>query len=151
MKTKLLQVLPPTYLFFSILVMLLLHLIAPVFELINYPWNLLGVVPLLTGVSFNLIADAAFKKAKTTVKPFETSSALITDGVFRFSRHPMYFGMVLILLGMAIFMGSITPFIIVAVFTVLMEFVFVKTEENMLAQQFGSAWQDYRKKVRKWL
>lgn len=151
MKKKIRPVLPPTYLFVSLLVMVLLNFFAPIFELINYPWNLLGVVPLLTGVSFNLIADAAFKKAKTTVKPFETSSVLITDGVFRISRHPMYFGMVLILLGVAIFMGSITPFVIVGVFTVLMEFIFVKTEENMLAQQFGSAWQDYRNNVRKWL
>jgi protein-S-isoprenylcysteine O-methyltransferase Ste14 len=46
----------------------------------------------------NLVADRQFKLSATTVKPFEASSALLTDGAFRYSRHPMYLGMVGILL-----------------------------------------------------
>ena len=142
MKKK--RVLPPTYLFVAITTMVFLHFLAPISNLTPYPWNLLGVIALVIGVTLNLMADAAFKREQTTVKPFEKSSTLITSGVFRMSRHPMYLGMVLILFGIAIFMGSFTPLMVVFIFGVLMELVFVRTEETMLEQQFGPSWDDKR-------
>jgi len=149
MKTK--PILPPVYFLISIAAMALLDFLGTIFDFARYPWNLLGLVPLVFGVALNLIADAAFKKAHTTVKPFKTSTALVTTGVFRFSRHPMYLGMVLILLGIAILMGSFSPLIVIIIFAVLMELVFVRTEEKMLEQNFGSAWTDYQSRVRKWV
>jgi len=98
-----------------------------------------------------LIADTAFKKEQTTVKPFETSSTLITTGVFQISRHPMYLGMILILFGIAILMGSLTPLIVIVIFSILIELVFARIEEKMLEEQFGSSWCAYKKRVRKWL
>ncbi len=149
MKRK--RVLPPTYLVVSIVVMALLHFLVPISELIVYPWTLFGIIPLAAGITLNLIADSAFKKAQTTVKPFEISTVLITTGMFQICRHPMYLGMVLILSGLAIFMGSFTPFIIVIIFAFLMELVFVRKEERMLKQQFGPTWDAYKNKVRKWV
>jgi len=131
--------------------MAVLHFFLPVSTVVQYPWTLIGIIPFATGVILNLLVDSSFKKAQTTVKPFETSTALITAGVFQISRRPMYLGMVLILIGLAVFMGTITPLIIIAIFAVLMEMVFVKTEERMLEQQFGPAWSSYRSKVRKWI
>jgi protein-S-isoprenylcysteine O-methyltransferase Ste14 len=144
------RILPPTCLFISIIFMAFLHFCLPIITFAHYPWTLLGIAPLAAGVSLNLLADSALKKAQTTVKPFEMSSALITAGVFRISRHPMYLGMVLILFALAVFMGTITPLIIIVIFAILMELAFVRTEERMLAHQFGSAWVTYRNKVRKW-
>jgi protein-S-isoprenylcysteine O-methyltransferase Ste14 len=149
MKTK--RVLPPIYLLFSIATMVLLHFIIPVSKVAPYPWNLLGILLLAIGISLNLIADTAFKREQTTVKPFEKSTALIVTGVFQISRHPMYLGMALILLGIAILMGTLTPLIVVAIFSILMELVFVRTEEKMLEEQFGATWFAYKKKVRKWI
>jgi len=128
------QVLPPTYLFISIAMMALLHFLVPVLMFAVYPWNLLGIIPLVTGVTLNLIADTAFKKEQTTVKPFETSSTLITTGVFQISRHPMYLGMILILFGIAILMGSLTPLIVIVIFSILIELVFARIEEKMLEE-----------------
>lgn len=149
MKTK--RVLPPVYFFISIVAMALLNFFGPVYGFARYPWNLLGLVPLGIGIALNLIADAAFKKEQTTVKPFEISTALITTGVFGISRNPMYLGMVLILIGIAILMGSLPPLIVIVFFTALMELVFVKTEEKMLEQHFGLTWTEYQSKVRKWI
>lgn len=149
MKKK--HVLPPTFLFISIAAMLLLHFLVPVSIYVVFPWNLLGLFPLIAGIAFNLIADSKFKSEQTTVKPFEKSSKLITTGVFRVSRHPMYLGMVLILLGIAILLGSLTPLIVVTIFSILMELVFVRTEERMLEDQFGSTWNTYKNRVRKWI
>jgi protein-S-isoprenylcysteine O-methyltransferase Ste14 len=67
------------------------------------------------------MADAVFKREQTTVKPFEKSTALVVTGVFQISRHPMYLGMVLILLGIAILMGTLTPLIVVVIFGILMD------------------------------
>jgi protein-S-isoprenylcysteine O-methyltransferase Ste14 len=145
------RTLPPTYLFISITSMVLLHFLIPVTDIASFPWSLLGLVPLLAGIVLNLLADSAFKKAQTTVKPFEKSSALIVDGVFRISRHPMYLGMGLILFGIAILMGTLTPLFVVLVFCILMEKIFIQTEETMLAEQFGEEWITYRNNVRKWI
>ena len=144
-------VLPPLYLFASLIIMALLHFLAPVAIYITFPYNLVGSIPLALGVALNLVADAAFKRCHTTVKPFEESTVLVTDGVFRFSRHPMYLGMVFILLGIAILMGSLTPLIVVVAFGVAMDRVFVGTEEKMLEEKFENTWRQYKGRVRRWL
>lgn len=144
------KLLPPSYLFFSILLMVGLNFVLPLVKGIDYPWSLLGCVPLLTGIVLNLIADRAFKRAGTTVKPFEESSVLITSGVFRISRHPMYLGMVLIILGIAMVMGTLTPFFVIPVFVLLIQNRFIAVEERMLEARFGSKWLDYKMCVRQW-
>jgi len=149
MKTK--QILPPTYVLIALVVMLVLHFTFPGIKLIPLPWNLLGLIPLVIGLALNIIADGAFRRAGTTVKPFQESTALLTDGVYSISRHPMYLGFVLILIGVAILLGSLTPWVIIPIFAVLMEVVFIQVEERMLGEKFGPAWIDYKKKVRRWL
>lgn len=144
-------ILPPTYWMGSIIAMLALHYFLPVVEVIDYPWNLSGVFPILAGLVLNLLADRAFKMADTTVKPFQISAALVTDGVFGISRHPMYLGMVLSLLGLALLLGSLSPFLVVAVFAVILETVFIQVEEKMLRDTFGEVYAAYAKTVRKWV
>ena len=142
---------PPTYLLLSIVIMVVLHFLFPVAKVIPFPWNLLGAIPLALGFALNLLADRAFKKHGTTVKPFEESTALITTGVFQVSRNPMYFGFVLILVGIATFMGSLTPCAIIPIFAALMDVVFIKVEERMLEHTFGDRWLEYKKKARRWI
>lgn len=143
--------LPPTYLFVSIVVMLALHFLAPGMKLVPFPWRLLGIVPFLIGIVLNLSADQAFKEHETTVKPFETPSALVTQGVFRITRNPMYVGFVLLLLGIAVGLGALVPFAVIPVFAVLMDVVFIKEEERALQEEFGDAWQAYKSSVRRWI
>jgi protein-S-isoprenylcysteine O-methyltransferase Ste14 len=143
--------LPPTYIFVSIVSMLLLYFLFPVVRIVSFPWNLLGAVPLIVGVFINLVADDVFKKHDTTVKPFETSNVLITDGVFQITRHPMYLGMVFILSGIAVLLGELSPFVVVPVFAYLMDTVFIRVEERMLEEQFPHTWEEYKKRVRRWI
>jgi protein-S-isoprenylcysteine O-methyltransferase Ste14 len=148
MKKKLL---PPTYLLIAILLMIALHFLLPLYRIILMPWNLTGFVPLLLGIVINLYADKALHLANTTVKPFEESNTLVTKGVYSFSRHPMYLGFVLILIGVGILLGSLTSWITIPIFVVLMEVVFIRVEEHMLEEEFGQAWLAYKKKVRRWI
>jgi len=145
------RMLPPTYIFLSLVVMVALHFLLPVSKIIPFYWNLLGIIPFLLGLIINLIADNDFKKHETTVKPFKKSTSLVTRGVFRICRHPMYLGFVLVFIGIAVFMGSLTPFAVVVVFAVLMDVVFIRVEEKMMEETFGEAWMEYKKKVRRWI
>jgi protein-S-isoprenylcysteine O-methyltransferase Ste14 len=145
------QFLPPTYVLIALVVMLVLHLIFPAIKLISLPLSLLGLFPLIIGVALNLVADSAFRRAGTTVKPFQETATLLTDGVYSLSRHPMYLGFTLILIGAAILLGSLTPWVIIPVFVFLMEVVFIRAEERMLGEKFGPAWLAYKKKVRRWI
>jgi protein-S-isoprenylcysteine O-methyltransferase Ste14 len=115
------------------------------------PWYLMGVIPVAFGIIINLSADKSFKKNVTTVKPVEESDILITKGVFKISRNPMYLGFLLILLGIAMLMGSSTPYIVVPVFAIFMDMVFIKYEEKKLEETFGEAWLQYRKNTRRWI
>ena len=145
------NVMPTTYLLIAIVVMVALHFLFPVVRIIPPLWNLLGLIPLVLGVIINLIADQAFHKANTTVKPFDESTALIREGVFRISRNPMYLGFVLILIGIALLLRSLTPYVIVVAFAILMDRMYIRVEERMLAEEFGTEWEEYKRNTRRWL
>ena len=145
------RVLPPAILFASLVVMVALHYLLPAKRLIGFPWTVLGAIPLLAGVLLNLAADRALKTHGTTVKPFEESSVLVTGGVYAISRHPMYLGFMLVLIGVALSMGSLTPFAVIPPFAVLMECVFIRVEEGMLEEKFGRYWLAYKVRVGRWL
>lgn len=143
--------LPPAFLGLALVAMAALHLVLPAARLIPFPFTLVGLVPLAIGIALNLVADYAFKARGTTVKPFEQSSALVTDGVFAITRNPMYLGMALLLMGVALLLGTLTPFLVVGLFVVLIDRRFIAVEERMLAETFGEEWQAYRRRVRRWL
>jgi protein-S-isoprenylcysteine O-methyltransferase Ste14 len=145
------KIFPPTYLLMSIIVMIALHFLFPVATLIASPWTIFGIVPIGLGVTLNLVADRMFRQAKTTVKPLAESTVLVTGGVFRFSRNPMYVGFVLILGGIAVVMGSLTPFLAPLLFVCLMNRLFISPEERMLEAKFGQTYRDYKKQVRRWI
>ena len=142
---------PPVFLFAAIILMAVLHFLLPWVSL-HLPLRWIpGIALAFIGVALNVLADGLFKRHGTTVKPFQESSTLITEGVFRFSRHPMYLGMVLILAGLAFLMCSLTPWIVIVGFAVLVEFVFIRPEESMMESAFGDEYRRYKSRVRKWI
>lgn len=145
------KLLPPAYVLTSIVLMVALHFLAPAARLIPSPWNFLGVIPLAVGIVINIVADTAFRRAGTTVKPFQASNSLLTTGVYRLSRNPMYLGLVLIVLGIAVVTGSLTPLVVVPIFALLLDRNFIAAEERMLEERFGPAWLEYKNRVRRWI
>ena len=145
------KVLPPVYFLAAIVLAVVLHYLLPLYQLLQFPWQLMGIYPFVIGVTIILIAERMFQKRKTTVKPFEKSSVLVITGVFAISRNPMYLGMTLILFGIVVFLGSLTPFVVVVVLPILLSRLFIVKEEQMLEEEFGERFLEYRNRVRRWI
>jgi protein-S-isoprenylcysteine O-methyltransferase Ste14 len=142
---------PPLWLALAILLMIALHLLAPVARLVPWPWSLAGVVPILAGVGLAVWAERHFRWAGTEVRPFQPSSALVEAGPFRFSRNPMYLGMLLLLGGLWLLLGSLGPLLVLPAFWWLIRARFVLPEEAHMERHFGERYRDYRGRVRRWL
>ncbi|MBU2985698.1 isoprenylcysteine carboxylmethyltransferase family protein [Saccharophagus degradans] len=107
----------------------------------------------LVGASVILAGAYLFKKHQTTVNPMhpERSSALVQTGVYRFTRNPMYLGMLLIILVYLLLRFSFVGLVLPIVFVFLMTHMQIKPEEEMLAKLFGDTYLQYLQRVRRWL
>jgi protein-S-isoprenylcysteine O-methyltransferase Ste14 len=142
---------PPAALLLALVLLVLIHAVLPGPRLLAYPANLVGLLPLALGVYLNLAADALLKRHSTIVKVRPGSTALVTEGVYRHTRNPMYLGFVLLLAGLALLLGSACPLLVVAAFAVAIQWLYIPREETMLRERFGEEWADYRAQVRRWL
>ena len=94
-----------------------------------------------------------FKKQNTTVNPIkiENASSLVTSGVFEYSRNPMYLGMALILLGLALMFNVIGGTLFTLLFTTYITKFQIKPEEEVMESLFGEDFLKYKKNVRMWI
>ena len=142
---------PPAYLALHALVMVGLHFFFPLARWIPSPIHYLGAVPVLLGLALVLNGASLFRRHETTIKPFEESSALVITGPYRLSRNPIYLGMAVSLAGIAVLLGSATPWIAVLVFVWLISALFIRQEEAMLENHFGAQYLEYKARVRRWI
>lgn len=106
---------------------------------------------IVTGLALNVQGSRRFTEAGTPIKPLSPSTTLVVRGVFRVSRNPMYLGMVLILVGAAVGLGSALALAVVVIFAVYIQVCFIRREEAMLARRFGAEYEAYRRRVRRWI
>ena len=94
-----------------------------------------------------------FRRARTTVNPMkpDTTSALVTGGIYRFTRNPMYLGLALVLLAIMVFFSNPLGLIPVVVFVVWMNELQIAPEERALRARFGETFDEYCARVRRWL
>ena len=91
------------------------------------------------------------RKMKTTFIPDGTPEVLISTGPFKFSRNPIYLGMLTILVGVAFLMSSLSAIIIAFVFGIIINFTWIAHEEKKLHELFSEDWENYSSKVRRWI
>ena len=145
------HLLPPHLVALALLVMAALHFFLPVLHVLPWPWNLTGLLPLAVGMVVFLLAAIEFRRAHTTIMPFKPSSALITSGMYRVTRNPIYLGMTFWLIGAAMLFGTLTPLFVWPGFVLVVDLLFVRAEERMLAERFGDSFSAYRQCVRRWI
>lgn len=114
-----------------------------------------GVAAILValGITIDLVSIAAFRRAKTTVTPLapENASQLVVTGLNRISRNPMYLGLLLILTGAMVWLGSGANVFILVSFVAYITAFQIKPEEDRLERIFGPQYQAYKRRVRRWL
>ncbi len=142
---------PPAWLLAALATQGLLAWLLPIAEVVPWPWNSAGLLLVAGGIGLAAAADGQFKRHRTTVKPFQPSTTLVTGGAFRLSRNPMYLGLVLVLLGVAVGSQALSPYVVCLGFALLMQLRFVAPEEVMLHEQFGDAYTEYLRRVRRWV
>jgi len=142
---------PPTFFLLAIGVMGLLHWLLPLWHFLPWPWNWLGLLPLAGGTALAVAGSQAFARAGTSIVPFTPSSALVTTGVYSYSRNPMYLGMILGLIGVWLLLGSLMPVLVIPAFASLLRWRFIAVEEQMLTARFGAAYTTYQVRVGRWL
>jgi protein-S-isoprenylcysteine O-methyltransferase Ste14 len=105
------------------------------------------------GMAFDVAGLIAFRRAKTTVNPMkpEKSAALVSSGVYRITRNPMYVGMAFFLLAWAVFLASPWALLGPLVFAAYITRFQIQPEERVLAARFGAEFESYRARVRRWL
>jgi protein-S-isoprenylcysteine O-methyltransferase Ste14 len=113
----------------------------------------LAAVLAIVGVSFDLLGLLAFRRSRTTANPMKPSkaSALVTGGVYRVTRNPMYVGLALLLAAWAVHLSTFWPFVGPVLFVIYMNRFQIGPEERVMRSKFGEEYAAYAARVRRWL
>jgi protein-S-isoprenylcysteine O-methyltransferase Ste14 len=113
--------------------------------------SILVILLVVAGLAIVLAAIRNFARAGTRVEPWAPSSAIVSNGIYRFTRNPMYIGMALVMLGLALVIGSPASVVMVAVGLIIVDLFVIRREEAYLEAKFGEDYRAYRTRVRRWL
>lgn len=105
------------------------------------------------GVGFTISGFVAFRRAKTTIDPTtpQAASSLVSSGVYRITRNPMYVGLLLILIGWAVFLSSGWALLGAPIFAAYIQRFQITPEERALAALFGTEYVAYKARVHRWV
>ena len=142
---------PATTLGASIIIAVVLHYFFPVTILIPFPYNLLGLLIVGLGAYLVLQSVLLLISYNTTFEAGGNPSSLVTKYPYSYSRNPIYLGMLLIALGTATTLSSISAFIAPIVFFLVVNSVIIPFEENRLQKNFDIEYERYKRSVRRWL
>lgn len=97
------------------------------------------------------VARRQFSRASAEIMTFDTPRNLVTDGLFAYSRNPMYLSMLLLVLGAALIVGHWAGLLMPLVFFIAANWWYIPFEENAAERAFGDPYRQYRARVRRWI
>jgi len=125
-----------------------------IFPMVEFTYSgYLGILLLLLGLFILISAVRLFRKGKTTVNPLspEQATKLVTDGIFNYSRNPMYLGMVFVLASIAVFLNPLGGIVFILIFCAYITKFQIIPEERAMRDLFSSDYDKYIKSTRRWL
>ena len=147
-----LKIIPPLVFLIFGGIMYVLDRFLPVGEFDFFGRKVLMVVLMVLGLFIAILAFYQFARLNTTTNPkrLDKVSALVTGGIYKISRNPMYLGLLLFLLAWGLYLGNAFNAITAAAFVSYMNAFQIRPEEELLEQKFGPAYTQYCKAVRRW-
>ncbi len=142
---------PPVHLLLTMVVMYFLGHLLPILRLHDHTNILVGKGLVLLGFGMIVYCIQLFKRAKAPLRPFTSAKTLVIEGPYRFSRNPIYVAMISIVIGWAMSLSALSPWIGVVWFTYIIRKHWVIPEEVQLEAELGQEYIKYKKKVRRWL
>jgi protein-S-isoprenylcysteine O-methyltransferase Ste14 len=113
--------------------------------------DLVGAAEIFIGASLGAWAVRTFRRLLTPVFPMHPALALADDGPYALTRNPMYLGLAIVYLGIALVANAFWPLLLLPEAIVLTYLFAIRREEAYLAREFGNTYADYRARVRRWI
>ncbi len=146
------KLLPPILLLLFITLMGLICWATDSPHLISVPYVWLGLPFILLGLALSAAGKYLFKVRQTNIMTFDEPDCLVTEGVFSFSRNPMYLGFSIIIWGSAVSMGAAWSSLGLAIlFVLITDRWYIEYEEKAMQKKFGKRYHDYCQNVRRWI
>ncbi len=145
------KVIPPVLFVICVVVMVGLWLVFPIMQFITFPISLVGILPLVVGLGIAKRGSDIFEKTGTNIETFDDPDILVTGGLYRISRNPMYLGFLVALFGVAIVLGNFSSLLVAVGFFVITDRWYIKFEEEAMAKTFSDRYAEYKAKTRRWL
>ena len=149
--SKLLTYRPPRIAIVLMTISIGLWFFSPPETLLHIPYKLIASVSIVFGFTVMTWAWLQFRKSDTAVCPTAKSSLIVTHGIYKYSRNPMYLGMLIMLTGASFFMGTIPAMFAPIGFFIIIDKVFVPYEEEKLLDIFGDVYLTYFAQTRRWI
>ncbi len=105
----------------------------------------------LAGLAVVISVGIRFRRAATDIRPNKPTSTIVTDGIFGFSRNPIYLSFLVLQLAVALILNSYWIMITVPLTMAGLDLYVISREEAYLSRKFGRAYDDYKARVRRWL
>jgi len=133
--------------------MWLLEHFFPIINLLSGSWNKLGFLPIIFALTMDGMSLIQFFRKHTTINPIhpENTKVLVTTGTYRFTRNPMYIGLLFLLIGWAVLLGRLSPIFMLPIFIWIITIEQIIPEEKILEQKFGEQYRIYKNSVNRWM
>ena len=145
------KIYPPILFMIAVIIMVGFWWLFPIIQFLTFPNSLVGIFPFFIGLFISKSGFDLFKRKGTNINAFLEPNILVTDGLYKISRNPMYLGFVISLLGFFIILGSLSPLIVVIGFFVIVDRWYIRLEEIAMLKVFGNEYTKYKAKRRRWL
>ena len=110
-----------------------------------------GLAMSLVGFLLGLAAFLEFRKARTTLDPHGAATELVTSGIYRYTRNPIYLGFLLLVMGLPLYSGLYWGLVLAPLYILLMDRLIIRHEEAYLERTFGHTYNRYTTRVRRWV
>lgn len=144
-------VIPPVLFVLCTLLIVASKFLSPGHVVLSPPFSYMGFILIIMGLVVAIRIKKLFDKVDTEIHTFKIPRQLVKDGLFRFSRNPIYLGFTTSLVGIWLLIGNFIGLTGVIVFFLISNFWYIPYEEKAMEKEFGDEYRLYKSKVRRWI